>query len=309
VILGAGGKMGVTLCLMAVAALREIGSAFRVRAVSRFTSSRSRELLEAGGVETIACDLMDRREVEKLPDAPNILFLAGQKFGTSEEPDLTWAVNTLSASHVAEHYRGSRIVAFSTGCVYSFAPVMGGGSVEGDPTEPVGDYSNSCLARERIFTYYSRKNKTPVALYRLNYAIDFRYGVLLDVAQKVAARQPVDVTTGYVNVIWQGDACARALQCLEVAACPAFPINITGPETISIRSLAEEFGRLIGIAPRITGTEAECAWLSNASESFARFGRPMVSLEDMIRWVAAWVHSGGDTLGKPTQFEVRTGRF
>lgn len=308
-IIGAGGKMGPTVCLMAAAALREIGSTSRVRAISRFSNAKSRQLLEASGVETISCNLLDRNAVAQLPDAPNVLFLAGQKFGTTEGPELTWAMNTLVPSNVAERYTTSRIVAFSTGCVYSFASVLGGGSVEGDPTQPVGDYANSCLGREQIFTFYSKKNQTPVALYRLNYSIDFRYGVLLDVAQKVAAGQPVDVTMGHANVIWQGDACARAIQCLELAASPAVPINITGPETVSIRSLAEKFGQLLGTAVQITGTEASHAWLNNASKSFAHFGYPTVSLEEMIHWTAAWILSGGPTLGKPTHFEVRTGKF
>jgi len=294
---------------MAKAALREIGSSSQVLAVSRYSNKQSRQVLESTGVKTISCDLLDRSAVEKLPDAPNILFLAGQKFGTTEGPELTWAMNTLVPSHVAERYTTSRIVAFSTGCVYSFASVLGGGSRKDSPTQPVGDYPNSCLGRERIFTFYSKKNKTPVALYRLNYAIDFRYGVLIDVAQKVAAGQPVDVTMGHVNVIWQGDACARALQCLEVAASPAVPINITGPETIAIRTLAERFGQLFGKTPTITGSEADHAWLNNASESFALFGYPSVSLNQMIEWVAAWIQSGGATLGKPTHFEVRSGNF
>jgi len=309
VVIGAGGKMGPTVCLMAAKALKEIGSKSRVRAVSRFSNKKSRELLESSGVETISCDLLDRDAVAKLPQAPNVLFLAGQKFGTSEEPELTWAMNTLVPSYVAEHYARSRIVAYSTGCVYSFASVLGSGSQETDPTQPIGDYPNSCLAREQIFSFHAKKNQTPVALYRLNYAIDFRYGVLLDVAQNVASGGPIDVTMGHVNVIWQGDACARSIQCLELAGFPAVPINITGPETISIRSLAERFGRLLGTTPQITGTEASHAWLSDASKSFQHFGPPAVSLDAMIDWVAAWVTSGGATLGKPTRFEVRSGNF
>jgi hypothetical protein len=232
-IMGAGGKMGPTLCLMAQAALREIGSSSQVRAVSRFSDSQSRKALESTGIQTIGCDLLDRHEVEKLPDAPNVLFMAGQKFGTSERPDITWAINTLSPAYVAERYRASRIVAFSTGCVYSFAPVSGRGSKEDDSTQPLGEYPNSCLGRERIFEFYSRKNQTRVALYRLNYAIEFRYGVLVDIGEKVAAGQPIDVTMGHINVIWQGDACARALQCLDIAASPAVPINIAGPEIVT----------------------------------------------------------------------------
>jgi len=308
-IVGAGGKMGTTLCLMAQVALRAIGSASRVRAASRFSNPQSREALESAGIETLSCDLLDQQKVKELPDAPNVLFLAGQKFGTTERPDLTWAMNTLAPAHVAERYASSRIVAFSTGCVYSFTSVTGGGSREDAPTQPLGDYPNSCLGREHIFTFYSRKNHTPTALYRLNYAIDFRYGVLVDVAQKVVAGQPIDVTMGYVNVIWQGDACARALQCLDIAASPAVPINITGPEILSIRILAERFGQLLGIEPKITGKEAGEAWLNDASHSFSLFGYPNVSLDQMIEWTAAWIQAGGSTLGKPTHFEVRSGNF
>jgi len=308
-IVGAGGKMGTTQCLMAKSALDAIGSSSRVRAVSRFSSKQSRQALEAAGVETISCDLLNRKDVEKLPDGPNVLFLAGQKFGTSERPDITWAMNTLVPAHVAERYATSRIVAFSTGCVYSFADVTGPGSNEASPTEQIGDYPNSSLGRERIFDFYSRQNGTRVALYRLNYAIDFRYGVLIDVAQKVAMGEPIDVTMGYANVIWQGDACARALQCLEVAASPAVPINITGPEKIAIRDLAERFGQLLGKTPKITGTEAGQAWLNDASKSFALFGKPSVTLDQMLDWTVAWIQSGGATLGKPTHFEVRTGKF
>jgi len=308
-IVGAGGKMGATQCLMTKAALDAIGSSFRVRAVSRFSSPQSRAALESAGVETISCDLLNRRDVEKLPDGANILFLAGQKFGTTERPDITWAMNTLVPAHLAERYAASRIVAFSTGCVYSFADVTGSGSTEDSPTQPIGDYPNSCLGRERIFEFYSRQNGTRVALYRLNYAIDFRYGVLIDVAQKVAAGEPVDVTMGHANVIWQGDACARALQCLEVAASPAVPINITGPEIVAIRDLAEQFGQLLGKTPKITGSEAGQAWLNDASKSFALFGKPSVTLDQMIEWTAAWIQSDGATLGKPTHFEVRSGKF
>jgi nucleoside-diphosphate-sugar epimerase len=218
-------------------------------------------------------------------------------------------MNTLAAAAVAERYAAARIVAFSTGCVYSFASVTCGGSREDDPTQPIGEYPNSCLARERVFEFYSYKNQTPVALYRLNYAIDFRYGVLVDIAQKVAAGEEINVTTGHVNVIWQGDACARALQCLEIAASPAVPINITGPGTISVRFLAERFGQLFGVTPKITGKEATEAWLNNASRSFALWGQPTVSLDQMIEWTASWIQSGGGTLGKPTHFEVRSGNF
>lgn len=227
-IIGAGGKMGPTLALMAAEILKDLGDGRKVMAVSRFSNAASRQLLEDGGVKTIACDLLDRDAVAQLPDCENIVFLAGQKFGTADGPERTWAMNTLVPANVAERYADSRIVAFSTGCVYTFAKVGSGGSREGDPTEPVGDYANSCIGRERIFQFASVTNGTRVCLYRLNYAIDFRYGVLLDVAERVRSGEPIDVTSGHANVIWQGDANARALQCIEHAAAPAKILNITG---------------------------------------------------------------------------------
>jgi len=308
-LVGAGGKMGPTLALMAAEVLRDLGTGRRVRAVSRFSDPRARALLEAGGVETIACDLLDRPAVAALPDAENVLFLAGQKFGTSEGPERTWAMNTIVPDIVAERFAASRIVAFSTGCVYSFASVFSGGSREDAPTSPAGDYANSCLGRERIFQFASRTRRTRVCLFRLNYAIDFRYGVLLDVAQRVRRGEAIDLTTGFANVIWQGDANARALQCLELADTPALAVNVTGPETLSIREIAEDFGRRFGVQPQFTGTEAPTAWLSNAGRSFQLFGYPTVSVDQMIDWTEAWIHAGADTLGKPTHFETRDGSF
>jgi nucleoside-diphosphate-sugar epimerase len=308
-IAGAGGKMGPTLAMMVARAQETSGRKKKVYAVSRFSNPESREILEKQGVETISCDLLDQKAVAGLPEVSNVLFLAGQKFGTSSGPELTWAMNTMVPAHVAGRYRGARIVAFSTGCVFSFAPVVSGGSREDWPTEPVGDYANSCLGRERIFEYFSRQDGTPVCLFRLFYAIDFRYGVLLDVAQKVFQGEEVDATMGHANVIWQGDANARAIQSLEVAASPAVPLVITGPETISIRQLAVGFGRLFGREAKTTGEEAPSAWLGNAGESFRLFGYPTVSLDSMMEWTAAWVLQGGKTLGKPTHFEVRDGKF
>lgn len=301
--------MGPTLALMAAEILKDLGDGRKVMAVSRFSNAASRQLLEDGGVKTIACDLLDRDAVAQLPDCENIVFLAGQKFGTADGPERTWAMNTLVPANVAERYADSRIVAFSTGCVYTFAKVGSGGSREGDPTEPVGDYANSCIGRERIFQFASVTNGTRVCLYRLNYAIDFRYGVLLDVAERVRSGEPIDVTSGHANVIWQGDANARALQCIEHAAAPAKILNITGPETVSIRALAHRFGKMFNRQPNIVGEEAPTVWLSNAGESFAHFGYPTISLDQMIEWTAAWLEAGGETLGKPTHFETRDGKF
>ncbi len=308
-VLGAGGKMGATTALMAAKALDAIGEGGRVVAVSRFSDASARKLLEDRGIETLAADLMDRNVVAALPEGANVLFLAGQKFGTTGSPELTWALNTLVPANVAERYADSKIVAFSSGCAYPFVPVNAGGSRETDALCQTGDYPNSVIARERIFEYSSKRDGTKVALFRLNYAIDLRYGVLVDVAGKVLAGEPVDVTTGHVNVIWQGDACARAIQCLSLARSPAVPINITGPEVVSVRALAHRFGELFGKEPVIAGEEAGVAWLSDASESFRLFGHPTVSLDQMVRWVADWLLRGGRTIGKPTHFEVRDGKF
>jgi nucleoside-diphosphate-sugar epimerase len=280
-----------------------------VYAVARFSDPAAREGLEASGVKAVRCDLTDRKQLADLPDAPNVIFMAGQKFGTSGAPDLTWIMNTYVPALVAERFAGSRIVAFSTGCVYPNAPVLSGGAREEDLLGPIGDYSNSCVGRERVFTYFSRRDGTPVVLFRLNYAIDLRYGVLIDVAQKVLAGQAVDVTMGHANVIWQGDANAQAIQCLAHATSPPLALNVTGPETVSIRALARRFGELFGLEPQITGEEAETALLSNASRAHALFGYPTVPLEHMIVWVAEWLRRGGRLLGKPTHFETRDGKY
>lgn len=309
-VLGAGGKMGPTLARMARRALDELDQKQRrVIAVSRFSSAREAENLERHGVEVRRCDLLDRAAVEALPDAPNVIFMAGQKFGTSEAPERTWIMNTVLPSLVAERYARSRIVVFSTGCVYPLAPVNGPGSQEDDPLGPPGDYANSCVGRERVFTHYSKENGTPMLMYRLSYAIDLRYGVLADVAGKVWRGEPVDVTMGWANVIWQGDANARALQCLDHCASPAAALNVTGLERVSIRELAARFGELLERPVRITGSESDHAWLFDAARSYDLFGPPEVSMEAMIEATAEWVRAGGESFGKPTHFEVRDGAF
>lgn len=309
-VLGAGGKMGPTLARMVRRGMDLLGQTNRrVIAVSRFSSARDAEELTRHGVEVVRCDLLDRAAVAALPDAPNVFFMAGQKFGTSDAPELTWVMNTLVPAVVAERYAGSRMVVFSTGCVYPLASVAGGGSREGDALGPPGDYANSCVGRERVCAHFSKVNGTPMLLYRLSYAIDLRYGVLMDVAQKVWRGEPVDVTMGYANVIWQGDANARAIQCLERTASPAVALNVTGLERVSIRELALAFGQRLGRTVEITGQEAESAWLFDASLSYEWFGPPRVTLEEMLEATAAWVLAGGGTLGKPTHFEVRDGAF
>lgn len=306
---GAGGKMGGTLCLMLAEGMRRAGISRKVRAVSRFSSASSRALLESHGVETIPCDLIDRDEVDALPDAPLVVFMAGQKFGTSDTPELTWAMNTVVPANVAERFRRSRIAAFSTGCVYSLTNVESGGSREDSPTAPPGEYAHSCLGREGVFRYFSKRHGTPVALVRLNYSVEPRYGVPVDIAQRVLAGEPVDLTMGHVNLIWQRDACAHAIQCLDLAASPAVPVNITGPETLSVRTLAEELGRRLGKTPRFSGTEGTLAWLNDASFSHAQFGKPPTPLSDMLDWIAAWLQQGGGVLNKPTHFEAGDGKF
>ena len=309
VILGVGGKMGPSLARMARRALDSLGSSSRVFGVARFNDSAARALLESEGVETIPCDLMDRGQVALLPDAPNVIYMAGQKFGTTGAPERTWAANTYLPAIAAERYAGSRFVAFSTGCVYPNAAVDGPGSREEDPLEPLGEYANSCVGRERILEYFAGRDGTPMVLLRLNYANDLRYGVLVDVAQAVMAERPIDLSTGYANVIWQGDANAFALRLLAHAAVPPLAVNITGSEKVSIRNLANRFGDLMGKEPILEGTEAPTALLSDSSRARKLLGEPRVSLEQMIGWTAEWISRGGRTLNKPTHYEARDGRF
>jgi nucleoside-diphosphate-sugar epimerase len=303
VVLGVGGKMGPTLARMARRASRAVVG------VARFTDARARASLEAAGVRCVSCNLLDRAEVLKLPDAGAVVFMAGQKFGTVGAESETWAANTVLPAHVSERYPGVPTVVFSTGNVYPFTPVGSGGATEETAPAPIGEYAQSALGRERVFEYFSRKHGTPAVLYRLNYAVELRYGVLLEVARKVAAGQPVDVRMGHANVIWQGDANAVALRCLTMASSPPSILNVTGPETLSIRALAGRFGELLGRAPVIEGKEEPTALLSNASKMKARFGAPTVSVDRAVEWVAHWVKSGGATINKPTHFETRDGRF
>lgn len=311
IVLGVGGKMGPTLARMIRSAVQDCAPQHgpTVYGAARFTQSDLPEALSAEGIAPIACDLLDREAVRGLPDAASVFFLAGQKFGATQEPERTWAMNTLVPAFVAERYAGSRLVVFSTGCVYSNTPIGQGGSRESDPLEPPGEYANSCVGRERIFQHYSRRNGTRVSLFRLNYSNDLRYGVLLDVAQKVRTGEPIDLGMGHVNLIWQRDATAWAIQCLPLASAPPFVLNAAGPETVSIRGLACRFGELLGRAPIFTGAESETALLSNAGKAHALFGYPGFALERMIDWTAEWLRRDGRTLGKPTHYEVRDGRY
>jgi len=309
IILGAGGKMGPSLARRIRRAAVAAGTTSRVLAVSRFSSPEVVKELNAEGIETIACDLLDRNQVVRLPQCPNVLFLAGRKFGSSDRPDLTWAANTIVPHSVACHFRASRIVAFSTGNVYPLVKIDSGGSLETDAPEPVGEYAQSCLGRERIFEYSSRESKTPCLLYRLNYAVALRYGVLVDIACKVHEGEPVDVTVPAFNVIWQGDANSYALRCLEHCASPPRALNVTGPETVTVRWAAEYFAREFRRQPILRGQESGRALLSNASACHSLLGYPEVSLDEMMQWVTHWIARGGVTLNKPTRFEVADGTF
>ena len=306
VILGAGGKMGPTLARMAARARRD---SRRVIAVSRWTSRDAEHALNDAGVETVRCDLLDPDAVAQLPDAPNVIFMAGQKFGTSDAPAMTWAMNTVVPANCAHRYRDSRIVAFSTGNVYPLTPVEHGGSSEADALGPIGEYAASCVGRERIFELYATQHDTKVAIFRLNYAIALRYGVLVDIALRVYRGDPVPVDMGYVNVIWQGDANRIALECLPRASSPPFVVNVTGAETLSVRALARWFGERFGRDVQLTGIERPDALLSNTSRMQQTFAPPAVSLEQMREWVAQWIEQDGPLLGKATKFEARDGRF
>ena len=304
-ILGVAGKMGPTLARLA----KRATPSRRVVGVARFSDPAVRDRLAADGIETIACDLLDRAAIEALPDAPHIVFAAGHKFGASGNPGLTWAMNTYVPALVAERFRASRIVAFSTGNVYGLTTVGSAGANERMAPAPVGDYAQSCLGRERMFEHFSARHGTPGRIVRLNYAIDMRYGVVFDIAAKLQRGETVDVTMGHVNVIWQGDANVQVLRCLTRCTTPTTPINITGPETISIRWLARELAARLGVEARIAGVEAETALLSDTTAATTLFGHPLVPLGRMLDWVADWVRSGGTSFNKPTKFEVRDGDF
>jgi nucleoside-diphosphate-sugar epimerase len=311
VILGAAGKMGPTLARMAARAAAKADGANRRRviAVSRFSSNGTVDALHAAGVETVRCDLLDRDAVARLPDVPNVIYMAGQKFGTSDAPSRTWMQNVVVPAICAERYATSRIVAFSTGNVYPLTPPSSGGSRESDPLGPVGEYAASCVGRERVFEHYSSTKETRVAILRLNYAIDLRYGVLVDIATAIAQQRPVPLAMGHVNVIWQGDANRVALELLPHASAPPLVVNVTGSETIGVRAAATELAHRMKRDVTFSGTEAPNALLSDSSLMRRLLGAPSMPLGTLLDWVADWVGNGRPLLGKPTGFEKRDGAF
>jgi nucleoside-diphosphate-sugar epimerase len=304
-VLGVGGKMGPTLARMA----KRAAPGKRVIGVARFSESGLREELERHGVECIQADLLSREAIAALPQVENIVFMAGRKFGSTGSEWLTWAMNAHVPALVAERFARSRIVAFSTACVYPFVNVGSQGAKEQvPPTAPSGEYANSCVARERLFEHFSHEHSTPGRLIRLSYAIDMRYGVLHDVAQKIVHREPINLAMGYANVIWQGDANDWTLRSLAHCTTPTSALNLSGPK-IRIRNVAVALGKRLGIEPILTGSEAPTAWLIDSSEAYRLFGEPRVSLDKMLDWTADWVSRGGKSLNKPTHYEARDGKY
>ena len=308
-ILGAGGKMGPSLARRVHRAATQAGRRHRTIAVSRFSSDAARKSLEVDGIQTLACDLLDADQVAALPKVPFVLFLAGRKFGTTDRTDLTWATNTLVPARVAEHFAGSRMVVFSTGNVYPMVAAAGPAPTEATAPAPTGEYAQSCLGRERVVEYVSRERGLQAAIFRLNYAVDLRYGTLVDVARRVFAGDTVDLSVGTFNAIWQGDANSYALRSLELCASPPTLLNVTGAERIAVRDMAQYFGAAFGRPPRFWNSEGPVALLSDSSRCRSLLGEPAVSLDVLKDWVVHWVEIGGASLQKPTHFEVTDGRY
>jgi nucleoside-diphosphate-sugar epimerase len=304
-VLGVGGKMGPTLARMA----KRADPARRVIGVARFSEPGLREQLEGHGIECIAADLLSRDAIARLPEAPNVVYMAGRKFGSSGSEWLTWVMNAHVPALVAERFAGSRIVAFSTACVYPFVPTDGPGAPESlPPIAPSGEYANSCVARERMFEHFSHDQGTAGRLLRLSYAIDMRYGVLHDVARKLVQREPIDLAMGHANIVWQGEANDWALRSLAHCTTPTSPLNLSGPR-VRIRAVAQALGQRLGVVPQFTGQEAPTAWLVDCTEAQRLFGPPRVGLDQMLAWTADWVRRGGASLGKPTHYEARDGKY
>lgn len=309
IILGAGGKIGPSLAKLARRTADQAGTATRIIAVSRFTSGDSRRTLEQDGIATLSCDLLNPAEVAQLPACENVLYLAGRKFGSSGRPDLTWAMNAIAPFLAAQQYRDSRIVVFSTGNVYGMRDIHLGGSKETDSVAPTGEYAQSCLARERVFEYHANQYRTRCLIFRLNYAVDLRYGVLVDIARRVHSGEAVDLTVPEFNVIWQGDSNSYALRSLSLCESPAQILNVTGGETLRVRDVAEEFAKRFGRKCKFEGQSGSSALLSDASRCFSLLGEPSVSAAVLMDWVADWILAGGENLDKPTHFEVVDGSY
>jgi nucleoside-diphosphate-sugar epimerase len=301
--------MGPGLARVAKQAIDKAGINKKVIGVARFSEPGLQEQLNSEGIETISADLLNEDDLQSLPEEKNVLYLAGTKFGTTGKESFTWAMNSYLPGRVAQKFKNSRIVVFSTGNVYPLVPVVGGGATEDLPPEPIGEYAQSCLGRERIFQYFSAKNNTPVLIYRLNYANDVTYGVLLEIAKSVKENQPVDLSMGTASVIWQGDANEIAIRCLKHCSVPAKILNVTGPETVSLRWLAEQFGKMLGVTPKFINEENVTSLLSNAAESFRLFGYPKVTLKQMMEVILGWLNEGGKTINKPTHFSERKGKY
>jgi nucleoside-diphosphate-sugar epimerase len=309
IVLGIAGKMGPSLAHMARRASDAAGTKRRIIGVARFTSKEAEATLEQHGIETVRCDLLNEPAVRSLPDCPNVLYLAGMKFGATGQEALTWAMNAQVPALISQKFSRSRIIAFSTGNVYGLVPATSGGSCEADAPAPVGEYAMSCLARERIFEHFSRTNGTRMVIVRLNYACDLRYGVLVDLAQRILSNEPVDIGMSWFNTIWQGDANAMTLNCFQHTSIPPLILNMTGPEKLNVRESCEKLGRLLGKTPRFLGAESATALLSDSNEAFRLLGPPQVSADELIVWVADWIQRGGSLLNKPTHFESRDGKF
>ena len=307
--LGVGGKMGPSLARMARRATDLANVRRRIIGVSRFSPGTLESALHQYGIETIRCDLLDPSAVERLPDVPNVVFMTGMKFGATGNEALTWAMNCTVPADVARRFRHSKIVAFSTGNVYGLSPVARGGSVESDPLHPVGEYAQSCVGRERVLQHQSITLGIPVSILRLNYAVEMRYGVLVDIAQRVQSGETIDLAMGYFNALWQGDANTMALQAFDRVSNPPFVVNFAGPEALSVRRVGEQFAELFGTTPSFSGQEASDSLLSNAQLGHRLFGSPRVIADQLIRWIADWLARGQPTHGKPTHFENREGRF
>ena len=303
-ILGIAGKMGPSLGRLLVRA-----GAREVIGVSRFSNPADQDTLEASGIRTVRCDLLDDEGLRNLPETGHIVLMAGHKFGATGNEPLTWAMNTMLPAKVMQRFPEARIVYVSSGNVYRFTSVDSDGAREPDPVEPIGEYAQSRLGGERLVEFYSKKNGTPVSIVRLFYATELRYGIVLDIAQKVWEGRPVDLTMGHVNQIWQGDANAYLARCFPLCESPARVLNLTGPETLRVRGLAAQLGELMGREPILVGKEAETALLGNAQQLFDHLGPPATSASQIVEWVAAWVMKGGPTLGKPTKYEARDGKF